>query len=174
MMLDFAVTGLPRSRTAWWAAFLSDSVSVCRHDWSANVFQPADYLKAAVPGKQSGISDTGFFLLGEHCSQYARRILVIHRDKDECRDSTLKAFGIDADYSAMASRLNDVVGLHVDFHDMDKAVVSECFEYLTGRKPDATRLDLYCDMNIQTAIGREVIASITPAHLIVLEAQKWR
>ena len=166
-MLDFAVTGLARSRTAWFAAFLTDGVSHCWHDWSVNVIEPSDYLKARVDGKQSGISDTGFWLLGQKAPEYAARILVVHRDPWSVRKSVRRAFNVNADMTQAAKRLHDVPGKHVDFaaltsHD----VLSECFEYLTGRPADMNRIRLFADLNIQTAIGDQIIGAITPRHFI--------
>lgn len=166
-MLDFAVTGLARSRTAWFAAFLTDGVSHCWHDWSAKVLDPAEYLKAAVPGKQSGISDTGFWMLGRRADKYASRIVVIHREPEECRRSALDAFGVDMDMTACAKALGAVPGLHIGYDDLkDTGTLSWVFEYLTGRKADANRVELFTNLNIQTNVGDEIIRSITDKHFI--------
>ncbi len=166
-MLDFAVTGIARSRTAWFAAFLTDGISHCWHDWSAQVLDPADYLKAAVPGKQSGISDTGFWMLGRRADKYAKRIVVIHRNPAECRESAHRAFGVDMDMVACANALYQVPGFHLKYDSLaDHAVLEEAFHYLTGRKADPERVELFANLNIQTNIGHEVIQSITDKHFI--------
>lgn len=173
MRLDFAVTGLARSRTAWWAAFLSDAGISCEHEPSRNVFAPSDYLRSIRPGKVSGIADTCFWLLGKEANKYAGRILIVHRDPDAVSRSVADAFGAIVDFSSVAERLYDVEGMHVDFDDLeDPRVVADCYEYLTGKRPDDGRLDLFCGLNIQTTRGHEYMGSVTASHWAAVEVRK--
>lgn len=145
MMLDFAVTGLGRCRTAWFAAFLSDGKVSCPHEFGAHCDGPDGYADAVVPGKVSGVADTLIWL----CDPIpARRVLVIHRDCREAEAFQRQMFGVNQDLSGLAARLRDVDGLHVEFDEIDDRM-PEIVRYLTGFEIDEARYQLFAPLKIE-------------------------
>lgn len=75
MPKHFLITGLPRSRTAWLAAFMSAGNCVCLHEprnWES-VF-------ASDGPKFVGISDSGLgFQLGRIMQDYDMPVLIVER-----------------------------------------------------------------------------------------------
>lgn len=61
----FVVLGLPRSRTAWLAAFLSHGGWTCHHEPSVG-FRDLSDLTALLDTPRTGVSDSGLTLLWRH------------------------------------------------------------------------------------------------------------
>lgn len=146
-MLDFAVTGLGRCRTAWFAAFLSDGQVSCLHEFGAQCDGPDGYAKAVVTGKVSGVADTLIWL----CDPVpADRVLVIHRDHRRAEAFQRRLFGVNQDLRGYAERLRRIGGLHVEFDDLDGRM-PEIVRYLTGRDIDGARYRLFAPLRIEVA-----------------------
>jgi len=144
-MLDFAITGLGRCRTAWFAAFLSDGDVHCRHEFAHQCHSPADFALARVPGKISGVADTLFWL----CDPMpAKRVLVVHRDPSAAAAFAEREFGVKPDLRPMADRLRRVQGIHVEFEELNERM-GEIVWLLTDKDMDADRFDLFRDMKIE-------------------------
>lgn len=143
--LDFAITGLGRCRTAWFAAFLSDGHTACAHEFAPHCETPADFARAIVPGKVSGVADTMIWL----CDPIpAKRVLVIHRDHRAAEAFQQRVFGVKQDLSGMAERLRAVPGLHVEFDEIDLRI-REIVHFLTGREMDEDRFNLFAPLKIE-------------------------
>lgn len=152
-MLDFAILGLPRSRTAWLAAFLTTDSSHCWHEYSANVDKPSDFLNAMVPGKISGIADTGAALLGDDINNLVRRVVVIHRDVRESEASLARAFGVAVDMGWIPQRLLAIDGLHIAYNDLDNLEsIASLWEYCLQSPFQRERFELFRGLNIQTKL----------------------
>ena len=131
----FFITGLPRSRTAWFSAFMTASGYPCLHEGVDGCHSIDEYLI-----KVDGVSDsnTGFAFIGNPLPD--RPILIIHREGRH-KDN---AFLHDA-----CDKLNSLAGLHVDFDDIDKRM-EEIFKHLTGNDLNANIYDLFRHLNITT------------------------
>jgi hypothetical protein len=95
----FFVTGLPRSRTAWMAAFLSTGETLCLHEPEYRL-QAIEELPALLDStfyRHFGVSSSGLgFFTKWIIDNMQARVLVIDRDIGEVEDS-LKKLGIPID-----------------------------------------------------------------------------
>ena len=85
--MDFFITGLPRSRTAWLANFLTTGASYCAHDALLGVssFVELDAKLRALPGELRGDSDSAALLFAPRLfAMYPEaRWVVVLRDPEE-------------------------------------------------------------------------------------------
>jgi len=152
-MLDFAITGLPRSRTAWMAAYFTTGSTHCWHEWSANVNEPADFAKARVPNRICGVSDTAIWLLGDDLPKHVRRMAIIHRPVADCEASLRARFGVSVDLSGIDERLRELPGLHVHYHDLSKVeTMRSGWEYCTQTPFQPERYELFRTLHIETNV----------------------
>lgn len=84
--MTFFITGLPRSRTAWLANWLSTGDVFCYHDIAARMISDIEQLPQVFersPYKHTGVSDPslGFFMA--RIVDMVPRILIVDRDLDE-------------------------------------------------------------------------------------------
>lgn len=91
MTQRFLITGLPRSRTAWMAAFTSCGPAFCYHEPSAMMGEIEDLEDVyARPGgyQHVGASDHGLgFWITEILARFKPRTLVIMRDQQDVEQS---------------------------------------------------------------------------------------
>lgn len=144
-MLDFAITGLGRCRTAWFAAFLSDGDVHCHHEFAHNCESLADFDKARVQGKVSGVADTLIWLAG---NVPAKRTLVVHRDPAAAERFSFETFGVRQDLAPLDERLWQVPGTHVFFDELNERM-AEIVWLLTGKDMSQERFDLFRDLKIE-------------------------
>ena len=171
--LDFAITGLPRSRTAWCAAlFCTESVH-CEHEWSAKCDKPEDFLKAIAPGKVSGVADTGVWMLGAMLPVLVKRTVVIHRDRTVCEQSLRARFGVDVDLGWIARSLTAVDGLHIAYDDLDKLeTIRLLWEYCTQSPFQHERYAVLKDLRIDSMV--DWFGKPLPGRWLETETVRWR
>ena len=144
--MRFVITGLPRCRTAWWAAYLTQGDVFCFHEAS---YMDADYR---IPFKHKGNSEAGVpdtFLE----SFDPQKIVIVHRDIDEVYRS-LEIIGqpVRPGYlEELEERNTKLEGLHVDFYNIDLDEVHTYLE-LPGYSPE--RAKLFENMNVQSKYWR--------------------
>lgn len=131
----FFITGLPRSRTAWFSAFMTASGYMCLHEGLNGCRSIEEYKKKI---KHVSDSNTGIILVG---APIDRPILVIHRE--DRHDGLFD--NVD---------LNKIKGLHVEFSDIHDRI-EEIFTYLTGDKIDWVIYNIFKDLNITTMINMD-------------------
>ena len=131
----FFITGLPRSRTAWFSAFMTASGYMCLHEGLNGCKSIAEYKEKI---KHKSDSNTGIILIG---APIDRPILVIHRE--DRHDGLFD--NVD---------LNKIKGLHVEFSDIHDRI-EEIFTYLTGDKIDWVIYNIFKDLNITTMINMD-------------------
>lgn len=123
-MAKFVITGLPRSRTAWFAAYLTNGDTFCHHE--AIFHNKSMDLEGYA---NVGNSDSGYVLRPEWGpEQDTHRIVVIHRDIDEVRTS-LAAVGIfDARELLLDcdDKLDELKGFHVHFNHINDKLEDIC------------------------------------------------
>lgn len=137
--LMFFITGLPRSRTAWFSAFMTASGHPCLHEGMNNCTSLSEYKKKI---RNTSDSNTGLVFIG---IPEQRPTLVIHRP--ERHEGTYD--NVD---------LNDIKGLHVMFDEIDSRI-DEIFNYLTGEKIDWNIYNAFKDLNITTTIEMNIEAA---------------
>ena len=91
MSEPFLITGLPRSRTAWFAAVASNDRSICYHEPLSRLDRWEDIFSVVWCHQQAeyvGISDHGLgFWLAEIMDRLAPRTLIIERPMEEVKAS---------------------------------------------------------------------------------------
>ena len=151
--MNFFITGLPRSRTAWFASFMSSGDVFCYHE-ALNRCKTKDefYQKMKLPYRLIGNSDCGLAYT-DFLKKFNSPTVIIHRDKYEVLEDLIEK-GITQDRSVinllsdLEYRLLGLNGLHVQFNEIDLRL-TEIYHYLTGELPDENRVRLYTNMNIQ-------------------------
>ncbi len=147
MTQKFVITGLPRTRGAWLAAYFSQGDVLCYHEATLN-FSDMD-----VEGyTHVGNSDSGYTIcpdwveeLGDH------KLVVVHRNPLVVTES-LKKVGF-GDLTEQMVRQADVLrkleGLHIEFEEINPRL-KEIQEYLEVPGYDESRATLFFNMRIQS------------------------
>lgn len=94
-MKPFLITGLPRTRTAWWSVVATGPWSICLHEPSALCNSLPELIALWNKGDvaYSGIADSALiFQMGPIMEMVKPRTLLIKRDVDEVQASLVKAF----------------------------------------------------------------------------------
>lgn len=92
LMSRFFITGLPRSRTAWFAVATTTDKAICLHEPSAKL-SSYDHL-AAIWGPNMGVSDSALALhIGRVLADFQPRTLIIERDIDDVLVSFERCMG---------------------------------------------------------------------------------
>jgi hypothetical protein len=144
-MAKFVITGMPRSRTSWFAAYLTHGDTFCHHE-AIHFNKSMD-----MPGyKNVGNSDSGYPLneawakeLGNH------KIVIVHRDIDEVVES-LSYVGIHDVRPLLEEihrNMDKLTGLHVKFENVNEHLPDIC-EYLEVPY-DEQRAMLFSALNIE-------------------------
>lgn len=159
----FFITGLPRSRTAWMAAFMSAGNSFCLHEprnWTS-VWQGNG------AGVHAGISDSGLgFQLENIIDTYAPRILIIDRPIAEV-EASLAALNTGLPRTNFCEILHKSLSkfntgekniMRVPYHLLsDMRTVQKVFWHLTPFEPfDEGRFLKMKDQNIQVDVRAAV------------------
>lgn len=155
----FLVTGLPRSRTAWWSVVASGPLSTCLHEPVKDCQSYADFRELWL-GMQmpfAGVSDSALGVqLGRILDDVKPRTLIVERDTDEA----IRSFGdymdgvpIDREAAAKLFRKLAAELRRHHQHELVKVVpfaalnifdvAKECYEWLMPGNPWAMREDLF-------------------------------
>jgi hypothetical protein len=143
---NFLITGLPRSRSAWFSAYLTQGEVLCTHEAIA--------LKLPMESenhKYVGTSDSGYVLDPEWMEEYKGiKIVIIERDTQECIDSLNGLIPYDCSWllSGMAKALTKVEGLRVPFYDIADNLEA-IHDYLGLPGYSQERAVLFSILNIQ-------------------------
>lgn len=125
------ITGLPRSRTAWFSAWCSAMGAPSIHEMLAKVDDVDAY--SVLLSKYVDCCTYGALLAERY-----DRVVIIHRDIEEVLGSLEEALppheaakvpSLRADYVGFAQRLREMRGLHVEYDDID-ARLRNIAEYL--------------------------------------------
>ncbi len=156
-MSNFFIAGLPRSRTAWFAAYFSAHPDVwCWHEGLKGCADPAEFNhKMHQPGHTIvGNSDSGLPLCNIHLMFPDAPVVIIHRDYKDVMQSLGLEIGAHR-HQPMVDLLNNLYdcimrmrGLHVMFDDIDERMM-EISQWL-GIPYREDIHDLYQPLNIQT------------------------
>jgi len=178
MSQPFFITGLPRSRTAWWSVAMTQGVSFCRHE-PLKTAQSFDALKLAwlAPGySYAGVADSGLVpQIGRILAEIEPQTLIIERDPLKVLKSFVAFMGpVDFDLSAAKRYINDshaelLKWKHhplvkwVNFEDLeDLATVEECIRWLTPAQPFLMNPSLL-SMNVQVTL-KQTLQDVNVPH----------
>lgn len=165
-MKPFLITGLPRSRTAWWSVVATTQTSDCVHE-------PLKFCKTFEEVKRCwnkplefvGVADSGFlFLLDRILAEVEPKTLIIERDVLSVERSFTKYLqGMPYDRQVVRTTLSEMQK-HLDknkhhelvkrvwFEDLNNEdVVEECFDWIMPGNPYLNKNLL--NMNIQVNLS---------------------
>lgn len=139
--MRFLVTGLPRCRTAWFAAYLTEGDTICFHEAYHN------NVDLQVPFKNKGNSEPS--VPQKWIDEFEpQKIVIVHRDLGDVYRS-LKQMGIAPSVQwlqDLEARNQEMDGLHVDYHNID---LENVHDYLGFGNYNPHRAALYNKMHIQ-------------------------
>lgn len=155
----YLITGLPRSRTAWMAAYLSSLNSTCYHEPLKMMCSYRDL--GGIFRKGEGVSDSGAsMLLGSILKEFYVPTLIIERDIQAVHTSLIK-LGIDMLSSLEAMQLNlsrywgHPLVKKVAFDDLNNPTIMQSI--LNHLGIDASnyynKLNVYRDLNVTIDMG---------------------
>lgn len=157
MFAPFWITGLPRSRTAWFAEAMRGARSSCFHELTAETRSFAEFKARWLSGadqQHRGNSDSGCGLhIARIMDEIAPRTLIVERPIDEVERSLKALLGVDPPRRDL-ERLQEALAYshplikRVRFSDLaDRHALVEAVEWLLpGHGEAAGRL---ADVNIQ-------------------------
>jgi hypothetical protein len=147
-MIDFIVTGLPRSGTTWAANWLTTDNTLCIHDPLYKYY--FEDLDAIESNKKLGISCTGLWRTPELLANHPAKKLIIHRSLDEVNDSLAIEMGVNKITEEQAESLKLIDGMHIQFPELfNPLVAKEVYENLLDKPFDAERHAYLVEMNVQ-------------------------
>ena len=133
MSRQFFITGLPRSRTAWFSAYLNAHPYVkCWHDGLNGCADPEHFVqKMKMYGTFSdhriGNADSGLPLADIHAMFPDAPVVIIHRNFIDSVHSLMEALNLTNPTDALLDvlnttkrRLTELNGLHVGFDEIDE------------------------------------------------------
>lgn len=170
MSKPFFITGLPRSRTAWFAVAATTDDSMCHHEPTTRFKRWEDCFVLWRTGRHhyTGISDNSLgFHIRQIIAEAAPRVLIIDRDIEEVEASLDQALGFPrSNYCALLRRYLDYTHpliKRVAFDDLaDGNTVVDCLEHLMPDLSfDLDRVAMLRHMNIQTDIERVKRLAVT-------------
>ncbi len=164
--MNFFITGLPRSRTSWFSAFMTSGDVFCWHEAMNGCHTKEELTRRMNLGGYSivGNSDSGLIYTDFEKRFPDANTVVIHRKVDEVVDSLLDAGIIEPEnregvanmLDDMSSKLEFVEGLHVEFKYIDQQI-NEIYTFCTGRDMDKNRFKLFQNLSIEPL---EVLADL--------------
>jgi hypothetical protein len=138
----FFVTGLPRSRTAWFSEWLPN----CLHEGMEGCYTRTEYINKLKGGDSS--SALMFFPLKDYFPDSP--VVIVERDMNEVVSSLSKIGLFNDDIYKMLQesrrRLDKMDGLRVDYHNLN---YEDIWIHLIGHGFDKHRTEIMKDMNIQ-------------------------
>ena len=163
----FFVTGLPRSRTAWMAAFLSTGETLCYHEPSYKISK-IDQLPTLFDStfyKHLGISDSG---LGFHIEWILEnvkpRTLIIERDVEEVKASLKEHMGVPMEHFYYCELLHETLAQFrnhplvkwVSFNSLvHKRVMQDIYWWLMpGSAFDEERWEQFANLHIEVDLPK--------------------
>ncbi|MDX1811031.1 MAG: hypothetical protein R3240_03730, partial [Gammaproteobacteria bacterium] len=138
-MVDFLILGLPRSRTAWLANFLTYDGLFCFHEATNGCSSIQEY-KEKVAGKGDANTGLGFFDIDKLFPD-AKKIIV---DSDVSRsiEFSKAAFNLNVvhEMRVLKNNLDKIDGLHIPLDEINDHL-QEIWEYITDIPYDKERAD---------------------------------
>lgn len=144
--MNFFVIGLPRSRTAWLANFLTQE-QFCYHEGLNNCCSITEYKKKL---GDDGDSSTGLMLLDMNNDFPDAPKVIIEGRVKEAIDYGYKTYGhYDPDYvNYLNERMNEIKGLRINFDDIDD-MLPKIWGHLIGTPYDKKRGEMLKRMSIE-------------------------
>lgn len=155
-MKRFMITGLPRSRSAWFANFLTYGDSMCFHDGFHGLDSIDEFPRVLEGFSVAGNSDPANLLFWPKIREWFPDApwVVIRRPFEEVLMSCnriLKVSGVElAKMRTFMDDLTDVVNpMIVDFHQITPRVARNVADYVGVDAGPLARAEMLCRMNVQ-------------------------
>jgi len=167
-MSNFLILGLPRSRTAWLANFMSTQGLSCSHEGLNGCRSLKEYRDRF--SKDSGDSNTGLALFDFEPLFEDFKIVIIDSDIEPAVEFTKKYFSHDstAFMSELKIRLSGIDGLHIPFSKINDRL-EDIWYYLTPKQFDERRAKMLIGFDVQV---RDVHDFDSVAHEALLESDE--
>jgi len=145
---NFFVLGLPRSRTAWLANFLTYDGMRCHHEGTNECHSLKQYQ--FLLADDEGDSNTGLVIIDIKKFFPDAKIVIIDSDPDKAIEYSRRTFGMDCaeNILIMKEKLDAMGGLHVALEDINLRLL-DIWDYLTGLPFDDSRANMLINMDIQ-------------------------
>lgn len=145
--MSFFILGLPRSRTAWLANFLTYDGHFCYHE-AVNGCSSVDEYKYKV--KDCGDSTTSVLMFDYEREFPESKIVVIDSDVKRSIEFGERVFKTDMTelMHKANDRLSNVNGLHIAFDEINERL-GEIWRYLFDSEMDKKRADFLISLNVQ-------------------------
>lgn len=144
--------GLPRSRTAWLANFMTYEGHYCAHD-GLNGYRSLEEYKSSF-SDFSGDSNTGLALFDFEHLFTDFKIVIIDNDIDSVVAFTKTHYGSDITevMNRLKLRLDGLTGLHVPFAEINNRLEA-IWDHLSNKQFDKRRADMLARFNVQEMDG---------------------
>ena len=144
-MMNFCITGLPRSRTAWFAAYFTASGHLCAHEGMRGCNSVSEYYKKMED--YEGDSNCGAVLIN------CKKTVIIERDPTEVKNSLYNLFGntiaVDNTIDFFYEKLKHKDGLRIKFSEIDDNL-KLIHEYCVGDTYNENIAEMMKKLNITT------------------------
>ena len=145
--MSYFILGLPRSRTAWLANFLTYDGNYCHHE-AINGCSSVDEYRNKISG--CGDSTTNTLMFDYENDFPDSKIVIIHRDVKKSIEFAKDAFKTDMTemLEKANERLDVINGLHILFDDINDRL-QDIWGYLFDSEFDEKRAGMLVNLNIQ-------------------------
>ena len=145
--MNFFVIGMPRSRTAWLANFLTYE-KICFHEGLDGCNNLLEYTNKL--GTENGDSSTALMMFDIDKLYPDAPKLIIDSDIQRTIDYAEQVFGFcDQEFfETLQNQLNKINGKHIDFKDIDSNL-KEIWDYLIGTPFNHERANILKRMRIE-------------------------
>tara|TARA_R110000803_G_scaffold34529_4_gene75314 strand:- start:949 stop:1470 length:522 start_codon:yes stop_codon:yes gene_type:complete len=145
--MTFFVTGLPRSRTAWIANFLTYGDSLCYHEGLNGCNSMKEYQD-----KLEGNGDSNTYLAVFDYNKYfpnAKKI-IIDSDVDKAIEFSREVCGTDVTKTIVKYKesLDAMEGLHIPLKKLNNSL-GEIWNYVYDEQFNKKRSEMLIDLNVQ-------------------------
>ena len=148
-MSNFFVVGLPRSRTAWLANFLTYENNFCFHEGINGCSSLEEYKNKL--GNNKGDSCTGLMLLNLNKEFPKAPVVIIETNTKRAIEFSKEMYGKDLtqEMNALKEQMKFIKGLRIELEDVNNSL-EEIWAYLIGTSYNKERGNLLKNMNVQT------------------------
>jgi len=147
-MANFFIIGLPRSRTAWLANFLTTDHRFCHHEGINGCSSIEQYREKI--GSNDGDSGTGMMLFDMNTLFPDSPIVIIERDPNAAIEFCYRTYG-HYDPEAMhflKERLDKIEGLRIRYEEINIRL-ADIWAHVVGSPFNQRRADMLIKMNVQ-------------------------
>lgn len=147
--MNYFVVGLPRSRTAWLANFLTYDGNFCYHEGLNGCSSIEEYKEKL--GNNKGDSCTGLPLIDLEGEFPEAPKLIIESDVQDSVEFAKNMYGFDLtkELTDFKCKMDSMKGMRVKLENINDSL-EDIWKYLIGTPYDKERGDMLSNMNVQT------------------------